>query len=529
MMRLGSITIRGSSFLGRVGMGLEQLLHQGLAAQQRGDQAEAERNYLGVLALAPHEPNANHLLGVLRYQQGRSTEALELIGKALAAVPQSPENHSYYGAALHSAGRHEEALASLDRSLTLAPAQPEVLNVRGMVLMAMNRPEEALLSLDQAVALAPAHTEAWNNRGIALRNMARAEEARGSFARAAALDPDNPHINFNLGLACLIVGKLGEAAEALEKSLKAVPDDRAVLNNLAVVLCESGRTAEAMTLFKRHAALGGGDSSSAPEPDHKRKHDQEQKAYVAQNGLSAEAGARLSGPAVNPDNDIAAIAERWRTASPQVVVIDNLLTPAALEAIRRFCWQSPVWKKSYDEGYLGALPEEGFAAPLLAQIADELRETYGAIFGAHSLRYLWGFKCDSQLKGVNIHADFAAVNVNFWITPDEANLNPDSGGLIIWDKTAPLDWDFTTYNNNEAVIRAFLAESGAKSQTVPYRANRAVIFDSDLFHQTDDISFREGYTNRRINITMLYGRRRLHEGTLINELVPAVFTGSQRS
>ena len=34
-----------------------------------------------------------------------------------------------------------------------------------------------------------------------------------------------------------------------------------------------------------------------------------------------------------------------------------------------------------------------------------------------------------------------------------------------------------------------------------------MIFDSDLFHQTDQIDFKEGYLNRRINITMLYGRR----------------------
>jgi len=493
-------------------MGLEQLLHQGLAAQQRGDQAEAERCYLDVLALAPHEPNANHLLGVLRYQQGKSTEALDLIGKALAAMPQSPEIHAHYGAALHGAGHHEEALASLDRALILAPGQAEALNSRGMVLVALRRPEEALLSLDQAVALAPAYTEAWNNRGIALRDLDRVEESRGSFARAAALHPSHPYVHFNLGLVCLIAGKLDEAAGAFEKCLKIFPDDRAVHNNLARVLCEAGRTAEAMTLFKRHAELGGGGSNSAPEPDHKRRHDQEQEAYVRQTHPSGEAGARLSGPAVNPNNDIAAIAHRWRTSSPQVVVIDDFLAPAALEALRRFCWQAPVWKKSYHEGYLGALPEEGFAAPLLAQIADELRETYGAIFGAHGLRYLWGFKCDSRLKGVNIHADFAAVNVNFWITPDEANLNPDSGGLIIWDKAAPLDWDFTTYNNDEGAIRFFLAQSGARSQTVPYRANRAVIFDSDLFHQTDEIAFREGYTNRRINVTMLYGRRRSHEG-----------------
>jgi hypothetical protein len=43
--------------------------------------------------------------------------------------------------------------------------------------------------------------------------------------------------------------------------------------------------------------------------------------------------------------------------------------------------------------------------------------------------------------------------------------------------------------------------------TIPHRANRAVIFDSDLFHETDRIAFKDGYVNRRINITMLYGRR----------------------
>lgn len=42
---------------------------------------------------------------------------------------------------------------------------------------------------------------------------------------------------------------------------------------------------------------------------------------------------------------------------------------------------------------------------------------------------------------------------------------------------------------------------------VPHRANRAVIFDSDLFHATDELRFREGYASRRVNIPMLYGRR----------------------
>ena len=168
-----------------------------------------------------------------------------------------------------------------------------------------------------------------------------------------------------------------------------------------------------------------------------------------------------------------------------------------------------MWHKSYPNGYVGAMPEHGFACPLLAQIADELRETYPEIIAGHPLLRWWGFKYTSQRKGINVHADFAAVNVNFWITPDEANLDPESGGLVIWDKPAPMEWSFAQYNNPNAgeTIRKFLADSGAKTITVPHRANRAVIFDSDLFHQTDTINFKEGYLNRRINITMLYGRR----------------------
>ena len=72
---------------------------------------------------------------------------------------------------------------------------------------------------------------------------------------------------------------------------------------------------------------------------------------------------------------------------------------------------------------------------------------------------------------------------------------------------APKDWDPEKYNGDEKAMRAFLERSDAKPITVPYRANRAVIFDSDLFHETDAIDFKDGYLNRRINLTLLYGRR----------------------
>ncbi|HUE63873.1 MAG TPA: hypothetical protein VMO78_05815, partial [Rhizomicrobium sp.] len=90
------------------------------------------------------------------------------------------------------------------------------------------------------------------------------------------------------------------------------------------------------------------------------------------------------------------------------------------------------------------------------------------------------------------------------------NLDAEHGGLVVWDKAAPQDWDFARYNAAEADICAFLKAQDSKPVTIPYRANRAVIFDSDLFHETDIIRFKPGYENRRINITLLFGRRQAH-------------------
>jgi len=496
-------------------MGLEQLLHQAVSAQQRGNQSEAERLYRQVLAVDPAEFNANHLLGILRFQQGRSVEALSFLEMALRSDPEVAPAHAHHGLILHGMGRHGEALESLDKALAIQPQLAEALNSRGMVLKALGRPEQALASLEAALALEPQYSQAWNNRGIALRDLGRGEESLASFERAAVLEPGNFEIQFNRGQACRDLGRCREAASAFENVLSVCPDHPAALNSLALVLCECDRAEEAMRCFERHAELTSRDPPLGRATGHKLTHDLEQQDYLCAQGARTSPrrlGAKLPSGAVNQANDIAAIAQQWRDARPQVVVIDNLLTKQALEELRLFCWQEPIWQKVYDDGYLGALPEQGFACPLVAQIAQELRQTYTAIIGPHQLRYFWAFKCDSRLKGINIHADFAAVNVNFWLTSDEANLDPQSGGLIVWDVAAPLDWDFTRYNNDEAAMRSFLSDQGARSMTIPYRANRAVIFDSDLFHQTDNIAFKDGYTNRRINVTLLFGRRRSHEG-----------------
>jgi Tfp pilus assembly protein PilF len=351
-----------------------------------------------------------------------------------------------------------------------------------------------------------------NALAIALKDQGRLAEAEAVYRRLIAVAPDYAAGHGNLGNILFVQGRLEEAEDSYRRALALQPEMIDALRNLGLVIFDRGRFAESIPWFRRHAELvyGVAAVNTSQVPEHKARHDQEQREYLGAGGASAfhlEAGGRVSGRAVRRDSSPADIAARWQQSSPQIAVIDNLLTDEALEALRHFCWRSTIWHSVYPNGYLGAMPEQGFACPLLAQIDEELRNTYQAILGNNPLRRCWGFKYDSRLRGINVHADFAAVNINFWITPQEANLDPQSGGLIIWDKPAPLDWSFAQYNGAGQTVRDFLAQAGAKSVSIPYRANRAVIFDSDLFHETDRIVFKEGYLNRRINITMLYGRR----------------------
>jgi hypothetical protein len=107
---------------------------------------------------------------------------------------------------------------------------------------------------------------------------------------------------------------------------------------------------------------------------------------------------------------------------------------------------------------------------------------------------------------VNVHADDAAISVNFWVTPTKANLKPGQGGLVVGLVPPPEDWQMQGYDSDQARIVAFLEQNPHDRLRIPYRENRAVLFESRLFHWSDAPEFALGYENHRINLTFLYGR-----------------------
>lgn len=214
----------------------------------------------------------------------------------------------------------------------------------------------------------------------------------------------------------------------------------------------------------------------------------------------------MIGQPLNTALDLGMISSRFSENGAQFVVIDDLLSVEALHSLRHFCLGATVWRRSYEPGYVGGFPEDGFASVLLFEIADALQEEMPAVLAGYRLAQWWAFAYDQRLSGTDIHADDADISVNLWITRTEANLQRDRGGLIMWNYAAPENWKFQDYNGDSGKVRSWLGEVGATETIIPHRANRAVLFRGQLFHRSDGTNFAPGYENRRRNITFLFHR-----------------------
>src|SRR5262245_39518456 len=79
-------------------------IDEGKALHRMGRIAEAEAVYRSVLARDPRQFDALHLLGLIRYQQGRAGEAHELLSQAIKLRPRSPQALAILMAALLALG-----------------------------------------------------------------------------------------------------------------------------------------------------------------------------------------------------------------------------------------------------------------------------------------------------------------------------------------------------------------------------------------------------------------------------------------
>ena len=438
-----------------------------------------------------------------------------------------------------AAGDPARAIAEFGKLAGTYGPRAEILLPLASVYQDLLQIEHAGRVYRQAVDAEPDNVDALCMAGVCARDLGDAPTADRLLTRALELDPGSSFALFNLGMLRLNQGRIDEAAGLMQGARAASRGEPWTADTMAAKLA---------TPVARKS-----DDLEWANARFKLVHDIEQFQYLRAQGrvgaaldpviaeykavlrdplLPADAYTMVAldparypllarsykspvhspdpeppqGPLVNPDLAWSEIERKYFDTKPSLVVVDDLLTAPALAAVRAYCLESTIWNE-LNAGYLGAYLADGLSGRLLLRIGAELRSRLPRVIAAHLMHAMWGYKYDSRYAGIGVHADAAAVNVNFWITPDDANLDPESGGLVVYTHDAPRDWSFQRFNSGRAEIHRYLQSVEAKKVRVPYRANRAVIFDSDLFHETDAFKFREGYENRRLSVTMLYGAR----------------------
>ena len=102
-------------------------LDRAVKLHQAGQVEEAEQIYMRILDVAPGQPDALNLLGVIQSEKNKNERALELLGRAARLRPKDGNILNNLGRASVRARRFEQAIDSLEHALSLSPDLTESL------------------------------------------------------------------------------------------------------------------------------------------------------------------------------------------------------------------------------------------------------------------------------------------------------------------------------------------------------------------------------------------------------------------
>eukprot|EP00746_Dinoflagellata_sp_MGD_P121879 gnl/MRDRNA2_/MRDRNA2_56928_c0_seq1.p1 gnl/MRDRNA2_/MRDRNA2_56928_c0~~gnl/MRDRNA2_/MRDRNA2_56928_c0_seq1.p1 ORF type:complete len:232 (+),score=42.60 gnl/MRDRNA2_/MRDRNA2_56928_c0_seq1:45-740(+) len=202
-----------------------------------------------------------------------------------------------------------------------------------------------------------------------------------------------------------------------------------------------------------------------------------------------------------------------------VAIVDDALRPDVWRSLRRCMLRSTIWFNTKNDGDgTFKVAEDALPQALFEQVGKELQfALMAAGIPVSNLRTWWSYKQTAQnARGVGVHSDGGGVTADLFMTPTASNTEQTTGGIRVYRRGVPtgadpksggyLDWDATP---KAGVARdtydRLLRQVDFAHTRVGYQANRLIIFDGYLFHETEaPVRFKPGHTNSRISLTFMY-------------------------
>ncbi len=262
------------------------LFDKARSALGAGDSRAAADFAARLLAMAPNQPQALHLMAVAERRNGRLDAARGLFESALVADPGNPEIHNnfanlldemqalgkardHYRLAIERApdyadaqinlavvcrrmGAVGEGLKAARRGAELAPRNPRAWTILGQLREEAGDAAGATAALERALEIAPRNARALS--AAALLELHRGGAATARFERALTVSPGDPDLALGSAAARHAAGDTPGAKAALEALLAAAPEWIAAHSMLTKLHVASGEVERACESFQHALA-----------------------------------------------------------------------------------------------------------------------------------------------------------------------------------------------------------------------------------------------------------------------------------
>lgn len=227
------------------------LLQKAIQHHQEGNVVVAETVYNQVLQLDPEQPDALHLMGVIRHQTGDHRAAIDLIKRSVKRKSSNADAYSNLGAAQAAAGDLAAAAKSFGRALKINPDFVDAHANLAAVSVRRGADQEAIESFRTAHELRPAEPRFMNRLADLYLKHDQFADAIEWFERYLDVSPDDVDARNNMAFACDKLHRLEEAEAHYRKAFEIDPNKPEIANNLASVLRRQQKEDEARQLFDR--------------------------------------------------------------------------------------------------------------------------------------------------------------------------------------------------------------------------------------------------------------------------------------
>ncbi len=511
-----------------------QYLNDALNFHHKGDLDKADELYKTILDLDEDHFDANHLHGCILSQKSKFKDAIPFLEKAVLINNKNYEASNNLGIAYKNNKEYNKAEKSFHNAILLNKSDYRAYFNQANLCVEIKDYDKAIEYFERAYQCDNNLVDAKKRMGEVFQRLFQKtndkrylDKGINCFDEVLAVNQEDINSLTLRGLTKLWKEDIDGADSDFKKTHKLTYDNTTYLNSDINRIISSKKCLETLIIHEYEQLTHiDNDIDEIRNPKFTKDYYQQLEMMCKKirlddfnsreipddfmkqimKPLYNKAPKRYDNCLINKKNNTLEIQNNYRDSNPEICVIDSFLTEEALEDIQKYCRNANIFKHPYEFGYVGAFLSEGMSSKFFLKLSEDMRKTFPEIFQNYKLTQAWIFKYDNKKIGTKVHADQASINVNFWIAPNDANLNPDSGGLVIWDKITPKNSNFNDYNSLKASkeMEQFLSDSGIKEIKIPHRENRCVIFNSKLFHRTDDFNFKKSYANRRVNVTLLF-------------------------